>query len=195
SQRVRLEPCAGQAADIRARTLPMSLEVRFVRVLLPTGTYEVLVTSLLDEASYPTAGFLELYHLRWGVETFYGVIKTRLGLENFSGTGAEAVRQDFHATVYLTGLESILTADAQAQLDARDGRHPQQVNRAVSFNAIKNQALDLLLGELETAELLERLTALFLQNPTLVRERQPPRKKSTDRALLDFHKRRKKHCF
>lgn len=195
SQRVRLEPCAGQAADIRARTLPMSLEVRLVRVLLPTGAYEVLVTSLLDEASYPTAGFLELYHLRWGVETFYGVIKTRLGLENFSGTGAEAVRQDFHATVYLTGLESILTADAQAQLDARDGRHPQQVNRAVSFNAIKNQALDLLLGELETAELLERLTALFLQNPTLVRERQPPRKKSTDRALLDFHKRRKKHCF
>jgi hypothetical protein len=66
---------------------------------------------------------------------------------------------------------------------------------SVLYDVLNQVALDLLLGELETAELLERLTALFLQNPTLIRERQPPRKKSTDRALLDFHKRRKKHCF
>ena len=51
-----------------------------------------------------------------------GVLKTRLDLENFSGLGAEAVRQDFHATVYLTGLETILTEAAQAQLDAKATR-------------------------------------------------------------------------
>ena len=195
-QTVTLEPCDGQRADIQARGLPMAVRVRFVRVLLPTGEFEVLATSLLDEAKYPAAGFLELYHLRWGVEGFYGVLKTRLGLDNFTGTGAEAVRQDCHATVYLTGLESILTADAQAALDAKETRHAQQVNRAVSFNAIKNQALGLLMGGMEAGPLLERLTELFLQNPTLVRkERKPPRKKPSDRALLDFHRRRKKHCF
>ena len=196
SQLATLEPCAGQAADIRARHLPRAIPVRFVRVLLSTGEFEVLVTSLLDAATYPTAGFLELYSLRWGVETFYGLLKTRLGLENFTGTGVEAVRQDFHATVYLSGLESILTADAQAQLDAKAVRHPQTVNRAVSFNVIKNRALDLLLSHLDTGPLLEQLTDLFLQNPTLQRkERNPPRKKSSARVLLDFHKRRKKHCF
>jgi hypothetical protein len=156
----------------------------------------VLVTSLLDKARYPTEGFLELYGLRWRIETFYGLLKTRLGLENCSGTGAEAVRQDFHATVYLSGLESILTAAAQDLLDAKETRHPQAVNRAVSFNAIKNQALDLLLGDRETGPLLERLTELFLTNPTLAREgRNPPRKNTGARKLLDFHKRRKKHCF
>ena len=117
-------------------------------------------------------------------------------MENFTGTGPEAVRQDFHATVYLSGLESILTADAQARLGAKAVRHPQAVNRAVSFNALKNQALALLLSGTDTGPLLEQLTALFLQNPTLERkERKPPRKKSSDRALLDFHKRRKKHCY
>jgi len=54
----------------------------------------VLVTSLLDGYLYPTQGFLALYHLRWGIETFYGLLKTRLELENFTGTGAEAVRHD-----------------------------------------------------------------------------------------------------
>lgn len=196
SQVVKLTPCAGQLAKIRQLELPLSLTVRFVRVRLVTGEYEVLVASLLDAALYPTEGFLELYRLRWGVETFYGLLKTRLALENFSGTGAEAVRQDFHATVYLTGLESILTAPAQERLDAKETRYPQTVNRAVSFNAVKNQALDLLFSDKETGPLLERLTELFLTNPTLERaERNPPRKKSAARKLLDFHKRRKKHCF
>ncbi len=44
---------------------------------------------------------LALYRLRRGIETFYGLLKTRLALENFTGISAEAVRQDFYATVYL----------------------------------------------------------------------------------------------
>ena len=196
SQRVTLTPCAGQLPAIRELELPVSLNVRLVRVRLRTGEYEVLVTSLLDETRYPSAGFLELYYLRWGIETFYGLIKTRLELENFTGTGAEAVRQDFHATVYLSGLESLLTATAQATLDAKETQHPQTVNRAVSFNAIKNLAFDLLLGDHDTDTLLEKLTALFLTNPCLDRSnRNPPRKKASSRTLLNFHKRNKKHCF
>ena len=175
----------------------MSLTVRLVSELLRTGDYEVLVTSLLDDSRYPTEGFLELYHLRWGIETFYGLLKTRLALENFTGLSAEAVRQDFHATVYLSGLESLLTDTAQAMLDTKATQYPQTVNRAVSFNAIKNRALDLLLtGGLKTDQLLEQLTALFLTNPCLERRhRHPPRKKSSSRRQLNFHKRQKKHCF
>lgn len=196
SQVVTLTPCATQAPLIRQLGLPRALTVRFVRVRLRTGEWEVLVTSLRDEAAYPTADFLELYHWRWGVETFYGVLKTRLDLENFSGLGAEAVRQDFHATVYLTGLETILTEAAQAQLDAKETRHPQTVNRAVSFNAIKHHALDLLWSNLDTQPLMERLTALFLTHPTSARpHRHPPRQKTSARALLDFHRRQKKHCY
>lgn len=196
SQITTLVPCTGQAREIRERGLPRALTVRFVRVRLSTGEWEVLVTSLLDAARYPTAEFLELYGLRWGVETFYGLLKTRLGLENFTGIGAEAVRQDFHAAVYLTGLEAILTAEAQTTLDAKTTRHPRTVNRAVSFNAIKDRALDLLFSDLDTATLCRRLTTLFLTNPTLDRpQRHPSRQKSSSRALLDFHKRRKNHCY
>jgi Transposase DDE domain len=156
----------------------------------------VLVTSLLDETRYPSTGFLELYGLRWGIETFFGLLKTRLELENFSGTQAEAVRQDFYATVCVSSLESILTDAAQAQLNAKHTKYPQTVNRAVSFNAIKYQALDLLFGDEPLEPLLEKLTALFLSNPCLARKhRNPPRKKSSARVLLNHQKRQKKHCF
>lgn len=197
SQTVTLTPCAAQRPGIRDLRLPLSVTVRLVRVLLSTGEYEVLVTSLLDGDLYSTEGFRELYHWRWGIETFFGLLKTRLELENFTGMGAEAVRQDFHAAVYLSGLESLLTDTAQMMLDAKTTQYPQTVNRAVSFNAIKNYALDLLLsGNLETDRLLEQLTAMFLTNPCLDRpHRNPTRKKSSSRVLLNFHKRQKKHCF
>ena len=197
SQIVTLMPCDKQASLMRQLELPPSITVRFVRVKLDTGEWEVLVTSLLDEEKYSTKEFKELYYLRWGVETFYGLIKTRLELENFTGIGAEAVRQDFFSTLYLSGLETILTEPAQNELDQKETQHPQIVNRAVSFNAIKNQALDLLfLSDIEPDVLLNRLTALFLTNPCLERKgRSPPRKKASSRALLDFHKRRKKHCY
>jgi hypothetical protein len=196
SQVVTLTPPDGQKAESRTLGLPERITVRFVRVMLNTGEVEILVTSLLDEQLYPTIDFTELYRLRWGIETFYGLLKTRLALENFTGQGVEAIKQDFYATIYLTGIESVLTDAAQAQLDGRNTRHPQTVNRSVSFNVIKNKALDLLYSNLDTDTLLEQLTTLFLKNPTSSRsERNPPRKKSSPRVLLNFHKRLKKHCF
>lgn len=62
-----------------------SITVRFVAVLpLPTGEIEVLMTSLLD-SNINKEEFKKLYGFRWEVETFFGVLKSRLSLENFIG--------------------------------------------------------------------------------------------------------------
>jgi Transposase DDE domain len=196
SQIVTLKPCKKQLAFIKKSGLPMTIRVRLVRVRLSTGEYEVLVTSLLDEDLFPTAGFLELYRLRWGIETFYGLLKTRLDLENFTGTGVEAIKQDFYATLYLSGLEALLTDAAQAQLDTKKTQYPQKVNRSISFNAIKNQAFALLFGKDNEDLLFEKLTKLFLMTPCHERKkRDHTRKKSSASVLLNFQKRQKKHCF
>lgn len=198
SQIVTLCPPPEKRAEIEALHLPRQITARFVRVLLPTGEAEVLVTSLLDEAAYPTADFKDLYHQRWGVETFYGLLKERLGLEAFSGKTPEAVLQDFHAAVFLSGLEAILTEDSQQILDHKTphNRYPQQVNRAVSFNAIKNHVLELFYTHSEPQQILQRLSQLFLTAPLPVREgRHFPRNFKPCRALLNYHKRRKKLCF
>lgn len=198
SQIVKLKVSSRQAKKIRALELEEEIKVRLVRVMLDTGEMEVLVTSLLDEQLYPTAEFKGLYFLRWGSETFYDLLKTRLQLENFTGHTVEAVKQDFYATVYLTGLESILTAPAQHILDRKSvhNKYPQQVNQAVSFNAIKNQALQLLFFEDDEQLLLEELTELFLSKPHCVRKnRSVPRPKFSAHRSLHYHKRRKKVHF
>jgi hypothetical protein len=62
-----------------------SIKLRLVRVDLSTGTTEILITSLIDEATFPTSIFADLYQQRWDVEEDYKVMKSRLNIENFSG--------------------------------------------------------------------------------------------------------------
>jgi hypothetical protein len=178
------------------KTLPKTLTVRFVRVTLDSGEYEVLATSLLDQQQYPVAIFKEWYYLRWGIETFYGILKTRLNLENFSGYSVEAIQQDFHVAVLLTGVESILTEDTEEDLKKQHGGHPKKVNKAVSFNAIKDHAFELFMSSAPQDEVLEELEQLFKQNPTLERkDRKPPRKNPSSHRILGFWKRQRKMVF
>lgn len=184
--------------ESRQEGYPPSITVRFVAVRLSTGELEVLVTSLLDVECFPAADFKFIYNLRWGVETLYDVLKNRLSLENFSGKTALAVLQEFHATIFITGLESLLTQDADQQLDLRSRHNKlgQTVNNMVSFHAIKSQVFQLLASDLEPAALLNKLTQLFLLNPTYSRRnRDVPRRPTKTNAALHFHKRSRKHCF
>ena len=168
-----------QRAELQRRGWPTRLRVRFVSVRLPTGELEVLVTSLLDEAAYPTDNFLELYHLRWGHETYYGRLKGRLDLEHWSGETEAAVRQDFWATVFLANVESVLSQPAQARLQTLSAtrQHPVQVNRADSFHALKTRVLDLLASDIPAEDVIGQLQHWFAANPVSVRpERKPPRR-------------------
>jgi len=173
------------------------LNLRFVRVLLSTGEYEILVTSLLDDQRYPSEIFKELYHLRWGIETFYGLLKTRLELENFTGKTVESVLQDIYSTLYLSNIESILTAEAEAKLKSKTtSKNQQKVNRSVSFHAIKSEALNLLFSDMPINIIFNKLQKLFLTNPTLDKKKPTtPRNPKTARHLLHYHRTQRKHGF
>jgi hypothetical protein len=188
---VELLPPREQLPAVQAAGLPTVLRLRFVTVRLPTGELEVLATNLLDEALYPTDGFGELYHQRWGIETYYGRLKGRLDLGNFTGLSAEAIRQDVYSTVFISNLESLLIVPANQQLAQQSQalKHRQQVNHAVSFHAIKSHIIALLASSQPIAQVAEKLQQLFLANPTVVRpERVVPRKKPS--AWRSYHHQR-----
>ena len=198
SKTVRLLAPADQRAELRALGLPWELTVRFVSVRLPTGQLEVLATSLLDEQQYPTEEFLNVYHYRWNHETFYGVMKGRLDLENFSGQTVEAVRQDFFATLLLCNLETVLTQAAGQALaeQSQHNQHGKQVNHGVSYHALKDQLLDLLYSELPVERVVEKLLLMFAGTPVLVRpERKPPRRKLSMFRSYHFQRRIRKIVF
>jgi hypothetical protein len=186
-------------AEAKAAGLPTEIQVRFISLRLPNGELEVLATSLLDTVLYPTEEFLVVYNDRWGIETYYNVLKGRLDLENFSGLTVEAILQDIHGAVFLSNLESVVTRDAAAQLPQAgdNGRlYAAKPNKAVTFHALKSRVIDLLIGKDPPETVLAELTELFLANPVSIRPaRKSPRNTPKPLRSLNFQKRVRKVVF
>jgi hypothetical protein len=81
-----------------------TITCRLIKIYLPTGEKEILCTSLIESEKYTYEEFDKLYHYRWSEEEAYKLLKSRIELENFSGKTALAVKQDFHAKVFLMTL-------------------------------------------------------------------------------------------
>src|SRR2546421_3903467 len=196
---VRLKAPEDQVAELKRLGLPLELTVRFVTLRLASGELEVLATSLLDEQAYPPECFGEVYWCRWAIETFYGRLKGRLDLENFSGQTVAAVSQDFQAMLFLSNLESVVTAPTQAQLSqpATPARkNPLQVNRAVSLHTLKERVIELLASAVPLEEVLAQLEGCFVHNPVSVRKnRKVVRRKTSAFRSYNFQRRIRKIVF
>jgi hypothetical protein len=187
--------------SLKQEHLPTKMKVRFVQVILNNGTVEVLATNVLDSNTIKTSDFKELYSKRWGIETYYDLIKNRLNLENFTGLTALAVKQDFYATVFLTNYEAMVTYDLNEDLkeSTQENKYVQKVNKAVSFNLIKHKVFDLLYNDEPIDQMLKQMEKLFLTNTIVMRPNRPskPRldkdaQKSTIATNAIHHLKRKK---
>jgi len=172
--------------DLKSLHLPTKLKIRFVQVILDNGTVEVLATNVVDNEVLKTSEFKELYSLRWGIETYFDLIKNRLSLENFTGQSALAVKQDFFATIFLTNYESAMTYDINQDLKekTKENKYIQKINKAVSFNIIKHKVFDLLYLDEPIEDMLQKMEKLFLTNTIVIR----PNRKSKPRLDKDIHK-------
>lgn len=182
----------------RERGWPLELVVRLVTVRLATGELEVLAASLLDQTVYSVDALAAVYWGRWGHETYYGRLKGRLDLEHSSGQTVAAVQQDFHATVMLSNVESVVIGPARERLAVRSAtrKQPAQVNRAVSVHAIKHRLIQLLSSRVSAERVLSELTEWFMANPVSVRPgRKVERRESSPARSYHFQRRVRKFVF
>ena len=186
--------------------LPQSIKVRFVKVVLDDGEIEVLATSVLDENILKTEDFKELYFKRWKIETYYEIIKNRLSLENFTGTSALAIKQDFYATMFISNMEALVTYELNEELkneNNKNNKYEQKVNKSVSFNTIKNYAFELLyFPDKNIDEILDKIYQQLRTNKIAIRpNRKYPRptakegKNTKGIKSANFQKRKKKIVF
>ena len=73
--------------------------------------------------------------MRWGIETAYETLKSRLQLENFTGTKPILLLQDIYSTIYLSNLVEDIILDAERELDQKEAnrKHKMMINQTVSL--------------------------------------------------------------
>ncbi len=126
------------------------IKCRLVRVELDTGEIEILCTSLTDTEQYPYEQFKELYHFRWNEEEAYKLLKSRIELENFSGKTAKAVKQDFHAKIFLLTLSAAYAHPVEERVRAefkadKNRKYDQKINRTNAISMTKDILIGMLL--------------------------------------------------
>jgi DDE family transposase len=199
SKIVKIFAASQNRAELKELGLPTELIVRFVSLRLPSGELEVLVTSLLDKKVYPTHEFLQLYDWRWNHETYHLMLKGRLDLENWTGQTEEAVRQDVQAAVLVSNLETLLSQEVQEELSAGDAQrqYPAQVNRSISYHALKTRIIDLLWSKSPVERAIRQIQRWMGKKPVSVNSdrKPPPRKPASPHRSYQYQRNQKKTVF
>lgn len=110
---------------------PYPMKFRVVRILLETGEYETLATSL--PRSFTPDEIKELYHARWGIETAFRELKYGIGLVNLHGKSDDFVRQEVYAAMMMSNFCSRITNEVMLKKKPTN-THEYQVNRTMAMD-------------------------------------------------------------
>lgn len=164
------------------------LKIRMVKIILPNGQIEVLLTSLYDEQSYTVEDLNYLYGLRWRIETNFSKQKNQQQLEQFSGHRVICIQQDYAASLFVSNLQSLIEKQCKPFLQQLSGKrkHIYAVNSNVSWAALKNNVVKLFLQN-NPASLLLHLQTLFERNT------EPLRPGRTYRRIVHYKRKKGKY--
>jgi hypothetical protein len=174
SKIVELKPCPRAIESLKRNgyivTANTTIKVRMVKVTLPNGEQEILLTNLYDQKLYTVEDLRYLYSLRWGIETAYGKQKNQQQLEQFSGHRVVCIEQDYAATLFVANLQSLIEKQCENYLHSINNKrkHNYRINRNISWASLKHTIIQLFLIE-EPREILIQLQKAFERNIEPVR--------------------------
>lgn len=114
---------------------PYILRLRVVRILLETGEYETLVTSLSRD-EFSISKIKELYHLRWGIETAFRELKYVTGLTNLHSKKDETIMQEIFAMLTMYNYCSRISGSIAVK-KRQNSKYAYKVNFAMAVRICK----------------------------------------------------------
>lgn len=147
-------------------TQSTGIKIRMVKVILPDGEIEVLLTNLYDDKMFTVKKLSGLYFMRWKIETTYGKQKNQLQMEIFSGHRVVCIEQDYAAGLFVANLQSIIEkqCDQEVKEISASRCYEYKINRNVSWASLKNRVLKLFIQSNNSFEILMELQYLFIKN-------------------------------
>lgn len=144
-----------RARELKKQGTPISvgtvLQVRVIKVPLPTGKTETLLTNV-SSADIEYSESRELYAKRWGIESGFNDLKHKFEVENFSGIKPLLIEQDFYATIFLSNIASLFEQEAEAEWYEKnhDKNYKYQtyhINKSILTGKLRTRLLEMVLTD------------------------------------------------
>jgi len=118
------------------------IDLRRYSFILPSGEEEVLLTNI-HEDEMTDDELAALYAKRWGIETKYLELKTRLDIDVLSGNTTNIVLQDIYSTLYISNLTAFICCEADDKIEERtsdkNNKYAQKANRSMCIAALRKR--------------------------------------------------------
>jgi len=126
--------------------------LRLIKVVLPSGEIEILLTTLLHRRYFHYKHFGGIYHKRWGVETSIFVLKTFFQAAIFSSYTLPGISQDLWAQIAMYNVQSMMIIAQQEELQSinQKRRYDYQINRNIAIGLIKRSTFFLFTNDVQS---------------------------------------------
>ena len=121
-----------------------STRVRILKYILTTGEIEYLVTNIED---FTYQEIVELYSKRWGIETLYYSLKSKLQIEKFTSSNKTIIEQDFLSSILVYNMIQTMKNEAEEDIDQKKFKHKMKVNENIAIGLFKNEMIEIMLEE------------------------------------------------
>ena len=176
--------------------LPCMCTLRCVRVDLPSGETEILVTNL-SRTEFNADEIGKLYYLRWGIETSINHLKNAIHIETFVGVKDNSIQQEFFAGLIRYSLARLAVLEAQAEYERKKKRNLKleyKINFTKAAAVLASKMAKIvkcifhsLRAELE--EVCSEVTARMVKYKTAIRRgRTYPQRKTSCRHPVQYRK-------
>lgn len=161
---------AEQGISVKAND---TFTVRLVRITLPDGTPEILMTNLWASEDITVADLAELYGMRWVIETFFDRLKNLYRGMVFSSRLVNGVEQEFYGLILLYFLNAFVIKSCASMVKQVNDRRTKtyQINHNTALGFLKLFLIPLMYSP-NSDELLGALRHLFVQH-LVIKEHKP----------------------
>lgn len=111
------------------------ISLRVLRFPIGSGTYENVITNL-PEHEFHKEEIKGLYHLRWGIETSFCMLKHTIAAVNFHAKGRQMITHEIWARLILFNFCSYITG--QVTFEKQKRKHMHQVDFSTAFKACRH---------------------------------------------------------
>ena len=127
-----------------------STRIRIIKYILNTGEEEYLITNI-ENLSYND--IVEIYKKRWGIETMYYSLKSKLQIEKFTSSKKVIIEQDLYAGVLVYNMIQTMKNEATEEIEQKKYKHEMKVNENIAIGLFKDEMICILLEEDEEKRL------------------------------------------
>ena len=121
-----------------------STKVRIIKYVLNTGEVEYLITNM---ENFDYNDIVEIYKKRWGIETMYYSLKSKLQIEKFTSSNKMIIEQDLYSGTLVYNMVQTMKNEAEDEIQQSKYKHEMKVNENIAIGLFKIEMIYIMLEE------------------------------------------------